>query len=147
MISIAPTLHLVYKIQEHMGQVTKVRLSCYLVLLSNDSKTRQQDSPTFMSWPIWFFAQFLGYHRFILYRWWVNSSIPLILTVGVSLVFVRAPLLSVWLQASGVHIITVKWIQHWDNLEDLGYNLTLAIRSNVTIVSTWWYIWRCSIKF
>ena len=24
----------------HMGQVTKVRLSCYLVLLSFDSKTR-----------------------------------------------------------------------------------------------------------
>ena len=28
------------KWQLHMGQVTKVQLSCYLVLLSNDSKTR-----------------------------------------------------------------------------------------------------------
>ena len=35
-----------------MGQVTKVRLSCYLVLLSNDSKTRYQDSHTFVTWPI-----------------------------------------------------------------------------------------------
>ena len=32
-----------------MGQVTKVWLSCYLVLLSNDSKTRQQDARP--SWP------------------------------------------------------------------------------------------------
>ena len=36
-----------------MGQVTKVRLSCYLVLLSNDSKTKQQDSRSFMTWPIY----------------------------------------------------------------------------------------------
>ena len=36
-----------------MGQVTKVRLSCYLILLSNDSKTRCQDSRTFTSWPIY----------------------------------------------------------------------------------------------
>ena len=36
----------------HMDQVTKVRLSCYLVLLSTDSKTRQHDSRTFVTWPI-----------------------------------------------------------------------------------------------
>ena len=29
-----------YEISEHMGQAKKVWLSCYLVLLSNDSKTR-----------------------------------------------------------------------------------------------------------
>ena len=37
----------------YMGQVTEVQLSCYLVLLSNDSKTRYQDSHTFVTWPIW----------------------------------------------------------------------------------------------
>ena len=31
--------------------ITKVCLSCYLVLLSNDSKTRKQDRPTFVTWP------------------------------------------------------------------------------------------------
>ena len=36
----------------HMGQVMEVRLSCYLVLLSNDSKTRLQDSRTSMTWPV-----------------------------------------------------------------------------------------------
>ena len=35
-----------------MGQVTKVGLSCYLVLLSFDSKTRWQDRCTFVTWPI-----------------------------------------------------------------------------------------------
>ena len=35
----------------HMGQVTKVGLSCYLVLLSSfDSKTRLQDRRTFVTW-------------------------------------------------------------------------------------------------
>ena len=34
------TNHKPQKDQSHMGQVTKVRLSCYLVLLSTDSKTR-----------------------------------------------------------------------------------------------------------
>ena len=34
----------------YMGQITEVRLSCYLVLLSVDSKTRKQDSLT--SWPV-----------------------------------------------------------------------------------------------
>ena len=37
---------------KHMGQVMKVHLSCYLVSLSNDSKTRQQDGHTFVIWPI-----------------------------------------------------------------------------------------------
>ena len=36
----------------HISQVTKVRLSCYLDLLSVDSKTRYKDSRTFMTWPI-----------------------------------------------------------------------------------------------
>ena len=35
-----------------MGQVTNLRLSCYLVLLSIDSKTRWQDSRSFVTWPI-----------------------------------------------------------------------------------------------
>ena len=35
-----------------MGQVTKLRLSCYLVLLSFDSKTRLQYSHVFMTLPI-----------------------------------------------------------------------------------------------
>ena len=37
----------------HMGQVTKLWLSCHLVLLSIDSKTRQQDSRSFLTWPIY----------------------------------------------------------------------------------------------
>ena len=36
----------------HMGQVTKLPLSCYLVLLSIDSKTRKQDSHSVVTWPI-----------------------------------------------------------------------------------------------
>ena len=36
-----------------MGQVTKLRLTCYLVLLSIDSKTRQQDSRSFVTRPIY----------------------------------------------------------------------------------------------
>ena len=38
---------------DYMGQVTKVRLSWYLVLLSNDSKTRWQDRRTFVTWYTW----------------------------------------------------------------------------------------------
>ena len=34
-------------------QVAKLGLSSYLVLLSTDRKTRSQDSPTFMTWPIY----------------------------------------------------------------------------------------------
>ena len=41
----------------HLGQFTKVRLSCYLVLLSVDTKTRWQDSRTlvicFVIGPTW----------------------------------------------------------------------------------------------
>ena len=37
----------------NMGQVTKLRLSCYLVLLSIDSKTRSQDSQSSVTWPIY----------------------------------------------------------------------------------------------
>ena len=37
---------------DHMSQVTKLQLSCYLVLLSIDSKTREQDSRSFVTWPI-----------------------------------------------------------------------------------------------
>ena len=37
-------------ILKYMGQVMKVGLFCYLVLLSIDSKTRQQDSCTFAAW-------------------------------------------------------------------------------------------------
>ena len=40
------------KYKHDMGQVSKVRLSCYLLLLSNDSKTRWQDRPTFVTRPI-----------------------------------------------------------------------------------------------
>ena len=36
-----------------MGQVTELQLSCYLVLLSADSKTRKQDNRTFVTWPIY----------------------------------------------------------------------------------------------
>ena len=38
---------------KHMGQVMELWLSCYLVLLSIDSKTRQQDSRSSVTWPIW----------------------------------------------------------------------------------------------
>ena len=37
----------------HMGQVTELWLSSYLVLLSVDSKTRWQGSHSFVSWPIY----------------------------------------------------------------------------------------------
>ena len=40
-----------------MGQVTKLWLSCYLVLLSVDSKTREQDSHSFVTWPIFWNLQ------------------------------------------------------------------------------------------
>ena len=36
----------------NMGQVTELWLSCYLVLLSIDSKTRKQDSCSSVTWPI-----------------------------------------------------------------------------------------------
>ena len=38
--------------KQHLSQVTEVQLSCYLVLLSVDSKTRYQDSCTSMTSPI-----------------------------------------------------------------------------------------------
>ena len=53
-----------------MGQVTELRLSYYLVLLSVDSKTRQQDSCSSMTWPIfssqlkWFVRYF---HEWCMY--------------------------------------------------------------------------------
>ena len=43
------------KLIDDMGQVTQVCLSCYRVLLSNDSKTRSQDRPNFVTWPIYHF--------------------------------------------------------------------------------------------
>ena len=39
--------------RQHMGQVKKLWLSCYLVLLSIDSKNRQQDSHSSVTWPIY----------------------------------------------------------------------------------------------
>ena len=44
-------------IMYRMGQVTKLQLSCYLVLLSIDSKTRYQDSHSFVIWPIYIIKQ------------------------------------------------------------------------------------------
>ena len=44
---------LLWWLLEYMGQVSKLWLSCYLVLLSIDSKTRQQDSHSFATWPIY----------------------------------------------------------------------------------------------
>ena len=43
---ISPTCYI------YMGQVTELWLSCYLVLLSIDSKTRWQDSRSSVTWPI-----------------------------------------------------------------------------------------------
>ena len=62
-----------YKMQIwiHMGQVMRVWLSCYLVLLSNDSKTRKQDSRTFVTWPI-----YTGYFFITIQHVRVNSSPP-----------------------------------------------------------------------
>ena len=57
-------------IVHHMGQVTKVRLSCYLVLLSVDSKTREQDSRTFVTWPKW--TPWCGAR----FHWWPNAWQP-----------------------------------------------------------------------
>ena len=49
-----------------MGQVPKLRLSCYLVLLSIDSKTRLQDSHSFGTWPIYIYIYiiFQAYQSF-----------------------------------------------------------------------------------
>ena len=55
----------------HMGQLTKAGLSCYLALLSNDSKTRLQDSRTFLTWPIYIF-QHRKYSNFY-YKMWSNA--------------------------------------------------------------------------
>ena len=44
----------------YMGQVTKLRLSCYLVLLSIDTNTRRQDSRSFVTCPIYHDASTLG---------------------------------------------------------------------------------------
>ena len=54
----------------NMGQVTELWLSCYLVLLSVDSKTRKHDSRSFVTWPICSFLQLLFY----LINCMVNSS-------------------------------------------------------------------------
>ena len=47
----------------HMGQVTELWLSCYLVLLSNDSKTRQQDSRSSVTWPICKYNACISNHK------------------------------------------------------------------------------------
>ena len=49
----------------YMGQVTKLWLSCYLVLLSIDSKTREQDSNSFVNWPIYIYT----YIHIYIYNW------------------------------------------------------------------------------
>ena len=46
-----------------MGQVTKLWLSCYLVLLSTDSKTRYQDRHSSMTWPIYTTVEHLDFSR------------------------------------------------------------------------------------
>ena len=54
-----------------MGQVTELWLSCYLVLLSSDSKTRWQDSGSFVTWPIsplwagWCYSKWLRSHSLV----------------------------------------------------------------------------------
>ena len=48
-----------------MGQVTKLLLLCYLVLLSIDSKTRSQVSHSFVTWPIFTCKQTLICHAHI----------------------------------------------------------------------------------
>ena len=42
----------------HIGQVTKLRLSCFLVLLTVNSKTRYQDSHSSVTWPIYRYILF-----------------------------------------------------------------------------------------
>ena len=44
-----------------MGQITKVRRSCYLVLLSTDSKTRVTRQPHFATWPM-FNMMWINFH-------------------------------------------------------------------------------------
>ena len=64
-VNMMPKLHhlimfrLSYSTEWRMGQVMKVRLSCYLILLSIDGKIREQDSCTSMTWPIWSLIQSL----------------------------------------------------------------------------------------
>ena len=45
----------------YMGQVMELWLSCYLVLLSIESKTRQQDSHSSMAWPIYIYIIYIYY--------------------------------------------------------------------------------------
>ena len=64
-----------------MGQVRELWLSCYLVLLSIDSKTRKQDNHSSVTWPKWYLICYLGYlgnvkcqcnhevRLYILYAW------------------------------------------------------------------------------
>ena len=56
------TLNKVGSGQVDMGQVTKVGLSCYMVLLSFNSKTRKQDRRTFV---IWLIFRFYGFCRIL----------------------------------------------------------------------------------
>ena len=63
------TFVLTLPISLHLGQVMKVRLSCYLVLLSFDSKTRLQDSCTSAAWPKW------SYWTVIVFKIDVTSTI------------------------------------------------------------------------
>ena len=57
----------------HMGQVTMVGLPCYVVLLSFDSKNKQQDRHTFVTWSIyWWFTVCNKY--IIRYPRWKNTS-------------------------------------------------------------------------
>ena len=60
----------------YIGQITNVRLSCYLVLLSNDSK---QDSRTFVTWPILYENQCLhirnnAQYNSIIWKFFSESS-------------------------------------------------------------------------
>ena len=53
---------------QYMGPVTKLRLSCYLVLLSIDSKTRQQDNHSCVTGPIYPYWLFLLWENYQSYQ-------------------------------------------------------------------------------
>ena len=57
----------------YIGQVTELRLFCYLVLLFIASKTRWQDSRSFVTWPIWYtyWCRVLLGEKYIFYNYFI----------------------------------------------------------------------------
>ena len=90
-----------------MGQVTNVRLSCYLVLLSFDSKNRKQDSHTFVTWPIWYWFNIYFFHFLLSLLW---ASILFHHPSGVGILF---DLKTIWEQFDIINLFLVWSSKAW----------------------------------